>query len=85
MSYSVLILDNNSRNMSLNVLRKIKNPAEAGAIIAGPKPLRSPALSDDATEFQSIVSDLWKRKMVRTLSEKVKSSQVKQLPKFCLP
>ncbi len=60
MSYSVLILDDNTRNMSLPVLRKIKSLVEEGAIVSGPKPVRSPALNDDPTEFQSIVSELWK-------------------------
>jgi len=60
MSYSVLVLDDNSRHMSLPVLRKIRSLVEAGAIVAGPKPVRSPALSDDPDEFQSTVNELWK-------------------------
>ena len=60
MSYSILVLDENSRNMSLPVLRKIRSLVEEGAIVAGPKPVRSPALSDDPAEFQSNVNELWK-------------------------
>jgi len=59
MSYRILILDENSRNMSLPVIKKIRKMVEEGAVIAGPAPLRSPSLSDDQSEFRSIVSRLW--------------------------
>ena len=32
---------------------------EKGAIVVGPKPIQSPSLSDDQTEFQSVVNQLW--------------------------
>lgn len=60
MSYAVLALDENSRNMSLPVLLKIRSLVEAGAIVAGPKPVKSPALIDNTDEFQSVVNVLWK-------------------------
>ncbi|MCX6333718.1 MAG: glycosyl hydrolase, partial [Bacteroidia bacterium] len=59
MSYRLLALDPNSQNLSLPVLLKIRSLVENGAIIAGPKPIQSPSLSDDQTVFQSVVNELW--------------------------
>jgi len=61
MSYRLLALDPNSRHMSLPVLRKIRDLVKAGAAVAGPKPIDSPSLADDQTEFSAIASDLWDR------------------------
>jgi len=60
MNYTLLALDPNSRYMPLPVLRKIRSLVEEGAVVAGPKPLWSPSLSDDQAEFQLIVNQLWK-------------------------
>jgi len=60
MSYRLLVLDPNSRHMPLPVLLKIRDLVEAGAVVAGPKPVDSPSLSDDQAEFQNIVNELWK-------------------------
>ena len=59
MSYRLLALDPNSRHMSLAVLRKIRELVSAGAAVAGPKPVDSPSLADDQTEFRSIADELW--------------------------
>ena len=59
MSYRVMALDPNSRHMSLAVLRKIRDLVNAGAMVAGPKPIDSPSLSDSQTEFQTIAGQLW--------------------------
>ena len=59
MSYQVLVLDANSQQMSLPVLRKISELVKAGAIVAGPKPVKSPSLSDDPTEFITLANQLW--------------------------
>lgn len=59
MRYRVLALDPYSQHMSLPVLRKIRNLVAAGAIVAGPKPLTTPSLSDDESEFHAIVDELW--------------------------
>ncbi len=59
MSYRVLMLDANSRQMSLPVLRKLRALVEAGAVVAGPKPIASPSLSDDQTEFRKIADLMW--------------------------
>ena len=59
MSYRVLALDANSRHMPLSVLRKIRDLVTAGAIVAGPKPIDSPSLSDDQDELCTIADQLW--------------------------
>jgi hypothetical protein len=58
--------------MSLAVLRKIRSMVEEGAIVAGPKPVRSPALIDDTAEFQSTVDELWKTENGETIVGKGK-------------
>lgn len=60
MSYRVLVLDENSRYMSLPVLKKIKELAENGAFVIGDKPYGTPSLSDDQNEFRTISDELWK-------------------------
>jgi len=59
MSYRVLVLDPNSRHMSLAVLRKIRDLVDAGAAVVGPKPIDSPSLADDQAEFRSIAEEIW--------------------------
>ena len=59
MRYRVLALDPNSRHMSLPVLRKIRDLVSAGAVVAGPKPLSTPSLSDDPAEFRRLADELW--------------------------
>jgi hypothetical protein len=59
MSYSLLVLDESARYMTLPVLKKIRDMIKAGAKVAGIKPEKSPSLSDNDAEFQSIVNDIW--------------------------
>ena len=59
MNYRVLALDSNSIHMSLPVLRKISELVNAGAIVAGPRPVGTPSLSDDLQEFTTLVNQLW--------------------------
>ncbi len=59
MSYRMLALDPNSQHMSMPVLRKIRELVNAGAAVAGPKPVDSPSLSDDQAEFCIIADELW--------------------------
>lgn len=58
-SYSVLILDESTKLMSLTVLKKIKALVEAGVKVVGMKPEKSPSLSDNDTEFQKIANEVW--------------------------
>ncbi len=59
MSYRVLALDPYSEHMSLPVLRKINSLVEAGAVVAGPKPINTPSLADNKAEFHTLVEQLW--------------------------
>lgn len=59
MRYRVLALDPYSQHMSLPVLRKIRELVAAGGVVAGPKPVGTPSLSDDESEFGSIADQLW--------------------------
>src|SRR5207249_11593609 len=59
MTYRVLALDPRSKQMSLPVLRKIKELVEAGAIVVGAKPESDPSLADDQAEFHSLADKLW--------------------------
>ena len=59
MSYGLLALDANSKYMSLPVLCKISAMVKAGAVVVGEKPVGTPSLSDDQTEFKAIADRLW--------------------------
>ncbi len=59
MNYRLLALDPNSRQMSLPVLRKIRDLVRAGAVVVGTKPTGSPSLADDDAEFRKVVDELW--------------------------
>ena len=59
MTYRVLLLDRNCEIMSLDVLKRIKELADAGVYICGQVPLRAASLNDDDAEFASIVRDVW--------------------------
>jgi alpha-L-rhamnosidase/F5/8 type C domain len=59
MSYRLLALDPNSQHMSLPVLRKIRDLVNAGASVVGSKPVDSPSMSDDQTEFRTIADQVW--------------------------
>jgi hypothetical protein len=59
MSYRVLALDANSQHMPVAVLRKIRDMVNAGAVVAGAKPMDSPSLHDDQAEFRTIAGELW--------------------------
>jgi len=58
-SYSLLVLDESAKKMTLPVLKKIKALVNAGAKVAGIKPEKSPSLSDNDAEFQAIVNEIW--------------------------
>jgi len=58
-SYKLLVLDPNSRYMTLPVLRKIEELVKAGAVIAGQKPIGSPSMTDNPKEFSELADQLW--------------------------
>ena len=59
MTYSVLMLDANVKHMSIEVLRKIKEFADAGIVICGEKPLRLASNTGTEEEFKALVDDIW--------------------------
>ncbi len=59
-SYRVLMLDSSARLMTLPVLKKIKAITDAGIKVVGPRPEKSPSLSDNDAEFQKTANDIWK-------------------------
>ncbi len=66
--YKVLWLDRKCEVMSLDILKKIKEFADAGVIICGKEPRKCAGLKADDRAFASIVDDVWhsKRKNVFT-------------------
>jgi hypothetical protein len=59
MSYRLLVLDKNAQRMQLDVLRKIRDYVNAGAVVVGLKPTGSPTNSDDQAEVKRIADELW--------------------------
>ena len=59
MQYKVLFLDTNAKQMSMDVLKKLKTFADAGGIIAGVQPIRTTGLKDNAVEFNKLVQEIW--------------------------
>lgn len=58
MSYSMLVLPP-THEMTLPMLKKIKALAAGGAIVVGPKPVKSPGLAESDTELKELAIELW--------------------------
>ncbi len=58
-SYSILVLDETAKLMTLPVLKKLRDLVKAGAKMTGFKPQKTPSLSDDPAEFQAVLNELW--------------------------
>lgn len=81
MSYSVLVLDESARQMTLPVLKKLRDLVKAGAKITGVKPEKSPSLSDNDRDFQAIVNEMWAHPNVlanKSIAEVLKSVNVQE-------
>jgi len=61
MSYAALVLPDYVDQVTLPVLRKLRDLIGSGAIVAAPRPTHSPSLADYAheAEFRSIVNEVW--------------------------
>lgn len=59
MSYRVLMLDANVRHISIDILRKIKEFADAGVVICGAKPQKLASNTGTEEEFKTLVNDIW--------------------------
>jgi hypothetical protein len=57
--YRVLYLGGSSRRMTVAMLRRLAELAEAGAVIVGSAPESSPNLKDDPAQFENLVKRLW--------------------------
>lgn len=57
--YKLLWLERNTETMSVEILRKLLEFAEEGAVICGPRPVRPGGLMDDRAEFDSLVGRIW--------------------------
>lgn len=61
MEYRMLRIDPEVKYMSMPVLRRIAEFAEAGVAVCGPKPLRCANLVSDADEFRTLADEVWNR------------------------
>lgn len=68
-TYSVLMLDESAKYMTLPVLKKIKTLVDAGIKIIGTKPVKSPSLSDSETEFKKLSDEIWSKTNVTSFDE----------------
>jgi hypothetical protein len=57
--YKLIYLGGRSQRMSLAVLRRLAELAEAGATIVGDPPEKSVSLQDDSDDFRELVHRLW--------------------------
>ncbi len=57
--YAAIQLGGTSRRMTLPVLRKLHELAQAGAVIVGNRPESSPSLADDHVEFERLANRMW--------------------------
>jgi hypothetical protein len=61
MTYRLLVIDNSVQAMSLPILRKIKNLADAGAPILGNRPAFEPTMMGNKSEFNRLADDIWRK------------------------
>ena len=58
--YRLLYLGGSSRHMTLATLQRIHDLVAAGAVVAGQRPVSSPALADDPAAFQHLADSMWR-------------------------
>jgi alpha-L-rhamnosidase/Glycosyl hydrolases family 2, sugar binding domain/F5/8 type C domain len=68
-TYNVLMLDESTKLMTLPVLKQIKTLVEAGIKVIGTKPEKSPSLSDNDAEFQTIANEIWSKSNVTSFDK----------------
>ncbi|WP_319590060.1 glycosyl hydrolase [uncultured Draconibacterium sp.] len=59
MKYQILALDDNTKTMSLPVLRKLAKLANEGAVIVGSRPVQKAGMQGDEEEFKQLVDEIW--------------------------
>jgi hypothetical protein len=58
-TYSLLVLDESAKNMTLPVLKRLAEFVKEGAKVAGTKPEQSPSMGDNPEEFKTLVNQIW--------------------------
>lgn len=58
MTYRLLVL-RPAKTMTLRLLRKLRELVQAGLVLVGPKPERSPTLEDDDAALRKLAAELW--------------------------
>ena len=58
-TYRLLVLDESAKLMTLGVLKKLRDMVKGGAKVTGVKPEKSPSLSDNPAEFQTVLAEIW--------------------------
>jgi len=59
MQYKVLVLDENSRQMTMPVAKAIYQLLNDGATVIGPKPLANPSLAGKDDQYQTLINKIW--------------------------
>jgi hypothetical protein len=62
--YSLLVLHESAKNMTLSTLKRLDELVQAGVKVTGTKPERSPSLADDPAEFSALVEQIWSHENV---------------------
>lgn len=57
--YEILLMDRNMEYVSVSVLRRIAELADAGVVISAVKPQYAASLADDEAEFDALVADIF--------------------------
>lgn len=65
-TYRLLVLDSTAKTMTLPVLKKLGDLVKAGMKVVGAKPERSPSLTDNTSEFTTLVNQIWSSPNVST-------------------
>jgi hypothetical protein len=80
MTYHLLVLDESARQMTLSVLKKIRDLVKAGVKVTGTKPEKSPSLADSDAEFQALVREVWSSPNVssKPIGEVLKAAGVRE-------
>lgn len=79
MSYKIFWMDENSATMSLDILQRIKQFADAGVVICGPAPTRCAGLKADTAAFNRLVDDIWntgRANVVSSISDAIHAAKL---------
>lgn len=70
--YRALVLGPNASRMTLPTLRRIGGLVAAGVTVIGAKPVATPSLADNQSEFATLADSIWQRENVHASSDYVK-------------